>query len=284
MILSFTNAFGKLSHSAYPKNVFQKLNLFSVKALLLLLLCFPSSLCFSIPPLRQTLRADVMYAPASLAGQHEIILEHKVYRVSFNPKWHIANWVAYELTRAELINKVKRKNNFRPDPVLGRNSALDSDYRRSGYDRGHLAPSADMRYDLEAQMECFYFSNICPQSSKLNSVRWNQLEMRVREWAARDSALIIITGPVVKAGYQTIGANRLAVPAQFFKIILALYAERPKCIAFLMNNGNERKELSLYAVPVDSIEKITGIDFFPVLQDKQEEALESKVRLNNWIF
>lgn len=230
------------------------------------------------------MRADRMYAPASQAGTHEIILEHKAYRLSFNPTWRIANWVAYELTREELINRVRRKNNFRPDPLLGRNSAVDADYRRSGYDRGHLAPSADMRYDMEAQLECFYFSNICPQNSKLNSVRWNQLEMKVRQWAAQDSALIIISGPVVKEGYQTIGLNRIAVPAQFFKIILSLYAGKPKCIAFLMNNSNEREPLSSYAVPVDRIEMITGIDFFPVLPDDLEEALESKVRLSNWSF
>jgi endonuclease G, mitochondrial len=260
-----------------------KINLFG-KAVVISYLLLTSFSCFSTQPVRQAMRADRVYAPISQSGKEEIILEHKAYRLSYNPQWRIANWVAYELTREELITKVKRKNNFRPDPLLARNSAVDTDYRRSGYDRGHLAPSADMRYDLEAQMECFYFSNICPQSSKLNSVRWKQLEMKVREWAARDNALIVVTGPVVKAGYQTIGSNRIAVPAQFYKIILSLYAGKPKCIAFLMNNGNERKKLSSYAVPVDSIEKITGIDFFPVLPDNQEEALESKVILSHWVF
>ena len=283
MIYYFKHAIRKPLQPAVLKKGFQK-SFLSGKAFVLSWLLLASISCFSKQPVRQAMRADRIYAPISQTAEDEIILEHKAYRLSFNPKWHIANWVAYELTRAELVNKVKRKNSFRPDPLLGRNSAVDADYRRSGYDRGHLAPSADMRYDMEAQMECFYFSNICPQSSKLNSVRWNQLEMKVREWAARDSALIIVTGPVVKAGYQTIGSNRIAVPAQFYKIILSLYAGKPKCIAFLMNNGNEREPLPSYAVPVDSIEKLTGIDFFPVLPDKQEEALESKVRLNNWSF
>ncbi len=264
---------------------FQEVRKFSLQSLFIVifLLC-PHSSCFSIEPVRQSARADVMYAPAPLTGQHEIIISHKAYRVSYNPKWHIANWVAYELTREELVTKVKRKNNFRPDPLLGKNSANDADYRRSGYDRGHLAPSADMRYDLVAQTECFYFSNICPQSSQLNSVLWNQLEQKVRRWVEKDSALIIITGPIVKDGYRVIGANRLSIPAQFYKIILSLHTPSPKCIAFLMTNGNERRNLSSYAVPVDSIEKITGLDFFPVLPDRQEEALESKVRLSNWIF
>lgn len=220
--------------------------------------------------------------PARLHDQEEQMIRHTGYTVSYNEAWRMPNWVGYELTQEEVNGKVRRAKHFLPDPLVSGISATSEDYARSGYDRGHMAPAADMKWSKTAMKESFYFSNMCPQLHSLNAGDWKELEEKVREWAVRDSAIIIISGPIVDKKPKRIGVNKVAVPEAFYKVILSPYTSLPRAIGFIMKHRKGNRPLHVYAVSVDSVEKATGIDFFPALPDKTERKVESSFSLKQW--
>lgn len=211
------------------------------------------------------------------------LIRHTGYSVSYNKNLRLPNWVAYELTRQETKGKEKRGDRFVSDPQAKGIIADNSDYKRSGYDKGHMAPAGDMKWSTAAMKESFYFSNICPQHPQLNRRGWKNLEEEIREWAEKDSAIIVICGPVVGKHPKTIGRNKVAVPKQFFKVVLAPYAKPMRAIGFLFNNQMAVEPLSTYAVTVDSIEQLTGIDFFASLPDEIENRIEADDNYRKWV-
>jgi endonuclease G len=180
------------------------------------------------------------------------------------------------------MGEEKRSNKFIPDPLAKEGMVTTADYRNSGYDRGHMAPAADMKWSKAAMKESFYLSNICPQHPKLNQKRWNELENKVRKWAVADSAIIVICGPVVNDSPQRIGNNNVVVPHAFFKVVLSPYKEQPETIGFLFNNEPCTLPLHAYVVSVDSVETVTGLDFFSPLPDETEDLLEARVDMVYW--
>lgn len=125
--------------------------------------------------------------------------------------------------------------------------------------------------------------NICPQRKSLNTGAWQMLEEKVREWAMRDSVLVVITGPILAKQMPTIGkTSKIAVPGQFFKVVFAPYARPLRAIAFLMPNADADKLCSEYAVSVDEVERLTGFDFFSTLPDAEQRRLESEVDADSW--
>ncbi|WP_321517646.1 DNA/RNA non-specific endonuclease [uncultured Bacteroides sp.] len=220
--------------------------------------------------------------PQLITSRPEQIINHAGYTVSYNPEWRVPNWVSYELTEYEITGKLKRSDKFVVDPEVNGICATNEDYAHSGYDRGHMAPAADMKWNTRVMKECFYFSNMCPQKHSLNAGRWKTLEEKVRDWAQEDSAIIIVCGPIVDKGYKTIGSDRVAVPQRFFKVILAPYLKSPKAIGFIMKNDEEALPLSSYAVSVDNVEKLTGMDFFSALPDEFENRIESSNSTTDW--
>ncbi|MCH5328639.1 MAG: DNA/RNA non-specific endonuclease [Coprobacter sp.] len=222
--------------------------------------------------------------PAPLKDRAEQKIRHTGYTVSYNKQWKIPNWVAYELTPDELNGNAKRTNKFTVDPMVKGVSATNTDYTRSGLDRGHMAPAGDMTWDETAMQESFYFSNMCPQEPGLNRGVWKSLEEKVRDWVTIDSTLYIVCGPLSEEKDKTIGKNKVKVPHGFYKVILAPWTSTPKGIAFIFANKNEKNRLETYAVPIDSVETLTGIDFFPSLPDELEEEIDSTVRIEDWNF
>ncbi|MBD5258489.1 MAG: DNA/RNA non-specific endonuclease [Barnesiella sp.] len=218
----------------------------------------------------------------SAPGLSEEIINYKGMTVSFNPDLHIPNWVAWELTAEEAAGTESRADKFYNDPEV-KGCPYPEDYRNSGYDRGHMAPAGDMKWDKRAMEETFCLTNILPQDGSLNRGTWKNIEEKCRARAARDSAVIIVCGPVLtEAPREYIGNSRVAVPQRLFKVILSPWAETPQAIGFLMDNGPVKGGMQAVAVTVDEIEALTGHDFFSALPDSLENALESKVNFTRW--
>lgn len=231
---------------------------------------------------KTTVRYENLELPLPLEDRSEQIIEHKGYTVSYNKEWRLPNWVAYELTRDELQKRASRTDKFVADPYVNGVSATNTDYRRSGYDRGHMAPAADMAWNETAMKESFYFSNICPQAPGLNRGAWKTLEENIREWVNTEGVIAITCGPLVADKDTIIGRNGVKVPHAFFKVIISPYVTTPKGIGFIFKNTKADAPLSIYAVPIDSVETLSGIDFFPELPDDLENRLESQCNISDW--
>ena len=190
--------------------------------------------------------------------------------------------VAYELTAQEVQGIVSRSDDFRADPEIITGSATLVDYRGSGYDRGHLAPAADMKWSEEAMSESFYMSNMSPQAPGFNRGIWRSLESRVRSWAVENGAVYVVTGGILSSGLPTIGPDSISVPEYFYKVILDYQEPELKGIGSILPNQGSKSSLKTYAVSIDSVEQRTGIDFFPSLPDDIEDKLEASVDLSLW--
>lgn len=210
----------------------------------------------------------------------ETIIEYEGYTVSYNEKLLIPNWVSYELTAEETDGPYSRSDkSFRQDESVMVRQADSYDYRNSGWSRGHMAPAGDFKWSDNAMWETFYFTNCCPQDQSLNAGQWNTLEQKVRSWARKYGSVTVITGPIVeKDSNRTIGRNKVAVPDAFFKAVLA----GGQAIAFVMLNHNHNANMQKCAMTVDSLEKITGFDFFSDLDDEDEKRIEGSYTLKHW--
>jgi endonuclease G, mitochondrial len=214
----------------------------------------------------------------------EMILNHTGYTLSYNTTYKQAEWVAYELTADETNAVVVRTDHFVPDPLLKSGSSSNKDYQKSGYDKGHLAPSADMCYSSQTMLESFYLSNMSPMLPGFNRGIWSRLEDQVRQWAVDEKAIYVVTGGVLTNGLSTIGRNKVTVPQYFYKVILDYTEPDIKAIGFIIPNKSSQELLQHYAVTIDSVEKVTNIDFFYQLPDDQEKVIESKIDINKWYW
>lgn len=200
-----------------------------------------------------------------------IKVKHAFYSLGFDTVHRQANWVYYEL-KSRGNKTVGRENDFRVDPQLNLFSATPDDYKRSGYDRGHLCPAADMAFDKKAMSETFYMSNMSPQVPAFNRGIWKRLEDLLRK-RGRKELLYVVTGPVFKENKGHIGKNKVTVPGYYYKLFYAPASQQ--MIAYLLPNAGSDQPLKDFAVPVDRIEALTGIDFFPQLPDEIEKLLEA---------
>ncbi len=218
------------------------------------------------------------------AGTPSQILHYPGFTVDFNPEYHQPNWVAWELTRAEAQSaESSRKNSaFAPDLSVEGCATL-ADYKNSGYDRGHLCPAGDMKWSQESMDACFLLTNMSPQDHQLNNGAWKNLEEKCRTWAIRDSAIIIICGPVLTDKLpRSIGQTPVPVPERFFKVVLAPYANPVRAIGFIMPNSKVAGGMQATAVSVDEVEQITGFDFFSALPDDIENRVEAECNFPRW--
>ncbi len=202
--------------------------------------------------------------------------------LSFNSRCHIPNWVSWELTADETTGDVDRTNKFYNDPEI--EGCPDSwDYSYSGYDRGHMAPAGDMKWDSKAMEETFFLSNICPQVKSLNTGSWKNLEEKCRLWAQIDRRIYIVCGPVIDdKPLELIGESKVWVPKRFFKAIIAPYSTPARGIGFIMPNGKVVGGMQACAVTIDEVERVTGHDFFASLPDDLENELESQCNFHQW--
>ncbi len=222
--------------------------------------------------------------PAPLKDRPEQILHRKGYTVSYNNATRNPNWVAWHLTKSHTYGSNQRSGEvFTEDVSVSRPRATDADYYNSRYDRGHMCPAGDNKWDKEAMAQSFLFTNVCPQNHGLNKYEWNDLEMLCRDWAREYGAIDVVCGPVYSSSgeQKTIGKNRVWVPDAFFKVVLCRQG-KAKAIGFLYRNEGKKQPMAEAVCTVDDVERLTGLDFFPELDDKIENRIEATATLTDW--
>jgi endonuclease G len=232
-------------------------------------------------------------------GHHELeIIEHSAMILGFDCKYDMAAWTFHMLTPDVSFGQVTRSNDFRVDDKVSCGSSVEEDYfvrtentdgtfsfDGFGFDRGHLAPSADFRWSSNALSESYYYSNMTPQRPEFNRESWASLESLIRSIVDLEKkTFFILTGPILKDNLPTVerSVNKIRVPELHYKIVVDLSNETPRGMAFLMPNKKCEDRLSAYVVSIDSVEALTGIDFFPNIDERVELLVESKSDFSAW--
>jgi endonuclease G len=232
--------------------------------------------------------------PAPLTDRPEQILKRRGYTTSYNEKTKTPNWVAWHLTKSHTHGHIQRElQAFDEDPSVPKPRATLDDYYNSRYDRGHMCPAGDNKWNEEAMSQTFRLTNICPQNHGLNKNGWNDLEIQCRDWAREYNAVDIVCGPIYRTATYTdgkmwpstdqkfIGKNKVWVPDAFFKVVLCR-GKQPKAIGFIYENRGGQQLMRECMCSVDSVEIVTGIDFYPLLADDVENRIEAEANLRKW--
>jgi len=212
------------------------------------------------------------------------VLKNIGYMVGYSENYKTPIWAAYRLFNANDPQRYPRPTRFRVDKrTLSR--IKHEDYTGSGYDRGHMAPNyaISTRFGKEAQKETFYMSNVCPQMPKLNQQTWEALEgIEANVYANEFSEIWTIVGPIFKSNPKTLPRG-VSIPDKFFKIILDTEGDNISVLAVIMKQADfGEHSISDFIVTVDSIETLTGLDFFSDLPDSVENAVESSYPDEQW--
>ena len=216
---------------------------------------------------------------SGITFEADLHLKKQGFSLGYSYKYRQAVWVAYTLTAEHLTaEQVRRKDNFRVDSAVTRHPVRPQDYVRSGYDKGHLAPAADMTYSETSMNNSFLMTNISPQIPGCNRGIWKRLESQVRRWTLKEEELYIITGPIFPRTPNRMKKSKIPIPSAFYKVILDLTPPM-KMIGFIIPNATSKRKLSAFAVSVDEVERLTGYDFFSDLDDDIENSLE---KTSNW--
>lgn len=223
------------------------------------------------------------YYPTAQLESGEIV-EHLAYSLSYNEEHKQAEWLIYELTKEEALSKkIARQGDFVPDPHPFIQSAHPSDYLKSGFDKTHLAPTADNRWSAQAMSESFYMSNITPQHPDLYGKIWSELESKVRDWAIQNGKVYVVTGAILADGYKhKIGTNQVSVPNYYYKIVADLTGEKIKGVGFIFSNGENNGELRYYACSIEDVEKRTKLSFFPNLKPEVQAQIKNDFEIEEW--
>ena len=233
------------------------------------------------------------HAGNDLADSLNYLLEKTDYTLSYNKARATANWVSWHLNVAWL-GTAPRQDNFKPDNTLPEDwyKVSTSNYTNSGFDRGHLCPSADRTHSIAENSETFLLSNIVPQAPKNNQQTWARLEDYCRELAAAQNELYIVAGIAGKGGEgskgvaNSINEDKITVPATLWKIILVIpegskdiqrIVNSTRVIAVVMpNSQHSTGNWANYRSNVDAIEKLTGYDFFSKISTTIQQEIESR--------
>lgn len=215
------------------------------------------------------------------------IYVHIGYATLYNRETLIPDWVAYELTADEVNppEKLRGRESFRYDPETnGIYTAYRDDYyNEDGWQRGHMAPKADMRWSVQAYEESFFFSNVCPQDGTLNGGDWLTTERLARRMAERYGSVYIICGPIIGTNkFGTLGENKVIIPDAFFKALLIEVDGQFQSIAMVLPNEPEHHSPDFYWCTVNELELLIGMDFFPGLDYEIEEVVEDSINKDIW--
>ncbi|MFN7922855.1 MAG: DNA/RNA non-specific endonuclease [Bryobacteraceae bacterium] len=201
--------------------------------------------------------------------------DHHYFVLCHDSALRLPSWTAYELLPSALGGHAKRPHSFHADPTLSGPVARNADYRLSGFNRGHLVPAEDFAFSPGAIAATFVLSNTAPQLPSVNQRIWRRIENSVRAVAANSDAVYVFTGPIL-AGSPTEFAGEVAVPTHFFKVWLAIQGEQKRMYAAIVPNAEiSVQSLDDFAVSVDEVERLTGLDFFSNLSQAEQQSLEA---------
>lgn len=224
---------------------------------------------------------SVWCQPKSQCGDQ--ILLHTGFSLKYNSQHKIADWVAYDLVPEKRKTIAGRTDNFRPDPgICPSESAQQKDYSKSGYDRGHLAPAADMAWSKEAMSESFYFSNMAPQIPSFNRGIWKVLEDKVRKWSKTYDTLLVVAGPILHDSLPGIGPNRVSIPQHFFKAVVVYTNKKKTGIAFVIPNQGSGLPVMNFSMTIDSLEALINYNLFGCIPEQEQAEIEKKVIAADW--
>lgn len=224
------------------------------------------------------------YESSKTVVGHEI-QRYAGFTLCYREDYELPEWVAYCITKSELAKEASRSNDFHFDTKISTGSADPSDYTRSGFDRGHIAPAADMAFSAQAMHDSFSMSNMTPQTPALNRGIWKNLEEQVRKWVSSFGAIYVIAGPVLDkkpSELKAIGKNAVSVPEEFYKVLLTKSGDSVIAVAFIFPNDKPKGSIWDYAVSVDEAEARTGLDFFYLLDDVREKSAEKTFSPLDW--
>jgi endonuclease G len=211
---------------------------------------------------------------------------HRSYVLSYDAAHRVPRWVAESLTPG-LVDGTpsEEEQRFRPDDSLAEAiRTQNEDYAESGYVRGRLASAANHRGNPKGYPDTFLLSNVAPQlGPDFRQTVWVELEVAIREWARDSDKLYIVTGTLyLPTGeervvrYPLVGERGIGVPTHFFKVLLRERGRERGMLAFLVPHraAEPGGNLAQYLVPVDRIEALAGLDFFPDLVEPSQAKLE----------
>jgi len=237
---------------------------------------------------RNLLLGNPSNAAPSVANIDNYLMVKPQFVLSYNSKTKTANWVSWQLNRS-WIGTADRQDNFRPDDSLPAHwyKVRPNDYTGSGYDRGHIAPSADRTRNEADNSATFLMTNMMPQVPELNRGLWSDLEDYCRELVQQGKELYIVAGPVGRKG--SIGKKeKIAVPAKNWKVIVVLDRQglgmqgittNTRTIAVMMPNDASVKGQGWksFRVSVKQVERETGLNFLSNVSPQIQQVIESKV-------
>ncbi len=218
------------------------------------------------------------------------------FYVSYSPTQHHSHWVAFRFDA-----QTRQKNTTRAE---GSSYPVDPDcvtslpttaFAGTGYDHGHLCASADRLFSSQANEQTFYMTNMSPQLPQFNRTYWNYYESFVQN-LGRDAnfadTLYVVKGGTIEPRQisTTIDCNgsKVPVPQYYYMALLKVKNKAYEAMAFWMEHkeygtvSDKTAEMSAHAISIDELERLTGIDFFPLLPDATEQSVESRYTPSSW--
>lgn len=242
---------------------------------------------------------DIMYRLEKMGwpGSEGELIRHSAMALAYDEEHEMAKWVAHIILRDVASGRTTRTNDFRVDQKVSTGSAEEADYFVTfkdkdgktqydgfGFDRGHLAASADFRWNQKALSESYYYSNMSPQRPEFNRESWATVEDYVRSYAIEnDVDVYVVTGPVLHPDLPKVSrsVNAVSIPEYHYKIALDIKNE--KALAVLMPNELCEGPVEAYVKSINEIEALTGLDFFPNLDTSLSQRLESTIDYKDWL-
>jgi endonuclease G len=222
-----------------------------------------------------------------------IIKSTPEFGITYSAEWSYRDkanrWSCYQMYK-NMLDTASRNNDFYEDEEIPEQyrSKL-ADYKSSGFSRGHLCPSADRRCSDDQNKQTFFLSNIQPQWQNHNGVLWSNFEKKVRDWADICDTLYVVKAATIRSDqvYEEKCNGKLLVPRYFYMALLAYYKETDKYEAMALWTVHEDKSVTGadfkdYAISIDELEELTGIDFFCNLPDDIEDEVERECHKDKW--